>query len=213
VHLGGGAPPGPAEYDAHTLAGRELLENANALARVTHTVLNHHQRFDGGGWPDMTRLTAGRATGPLRGKRIHIYARVVSAANVLDNLLRDAEGRRPPAAALHDFASPRFDGWFDPVIRRAVLLRVPPFAVGTDVRLSDGRRAVVVAPSTVPHEPCRPVVRILSGARRPQDADTQNLAEAPGVFITHALGVEVAPYLYSAPARVEETPPAEAEAA
>ena len=215
VHLGGGVPPGPAEYDGHILAGRDLLESANAPARVTHTVLNHHQRYDGTGWPDMTKLTGGRAVGPLRGKRIHIYARVVSAANVLDNLLRDAESRRPPAAALHAFASARFDGWFDPVVRRAVLLRVPPFAVGTDVRLSDGRRAVVVAPATVPHEPCRPVVRVLTdgAGKRAAEADTLNLAEAPAVFITHALGVEVAPYLYSAPERAPVTPAEDAEAA
>lgn len=208
-------PPGPPEYLSHILLGRDQLEAANAPARVTHTVLNHHQRFDGGGWPDMTKLTGGRFTGPLLGKRIHVYARIVAAANVLDNLLRDAEGRRPPAAALHAFASPRFDGWFDPVVRRAMLLRIPPFAVGSDVKLSDGRRAVVVAPATVAHEPCRPVVRILSDAagKRAPEADTLNLADAPGVSITHALGEEVARYLYSAPVRVVETPPDEALAA
>jgi HD-GYP domain-containing protein (c-di-GMP phosphodiesterase class II) len=84
------------EYTEHVVEGRKLLEHAHAPARVIHTILNHHQRFDGSGWPDMTPLTAGRHKGPLAGQRIHIYARIVAAANVLDNLMRDAEGARRP---------------------------------------------------------------------------------------------------------------------
>lgn len=208
------AKPYPSEYVEHIFLGRVILESANAPARVTHTIVNHHQRFDGSGWPDMTTISAGRILGPLKGKAIHIYARIVAAANTLDNLLRDAESsltRRPPVAALHDFASSRYDGWFDPVIRRAVLLRIPPFAVGTDVKLSDGRRAVVVAPACNPghEEPCRPIIRILTAAdgKRPAEPETLDLRDHPALFITHALGEEVAQHLYLAPPKIAETPP------
>ena len=34
-------------------------------------------------------------------------------------------------------------------VRRAALLRIPPFAIGTSVRLNDGRSGVVVAPQRV----------------------------------------------------------------
>lgn len=190
-----------ADYTGHVRAGRELLEDARAPARVSHAVLNHHQRHDGSGWPDMGPLTAGRITGPLRGKQIHVFARIVAAANVLDNLLRNAAAAGcPSVVALKAFASSKYDGWFDPVIRRAMLLRVPPFAVGTEVRLSDGRRAVVVAPT--PRDPCRPVVRALTAAdgRRMQTAETMDLADCRGVMITHQMGREVGDCLYDVPA-------------
>lgn len=183
-------------YLSHVAKGKRALESSGAPARVTHAVLNHHQRFDGSGWPDISKVSAGAKPGPLSGKRIHVFARIVAAANVLDNLMRDASGaKRPPVAALHAFASPRFDGWFDPVIRRAMLLRMPPFAIGTEVRLSDGRRAVVVEPC--PEDPCRPAVRA-----RVDEAGTPEpiaLALRRDLKITHALGEEVGQFLYETP--------------
>lgn len=192
-------PPG-APYAAHVLSGRELLEHARAPARVSYAVLNHHQRYDGRGWPDLAPLTAGRITGPLRGRQIHVFARIVSAANVLDNLLSAAaRAGDPPVTALKAFASSRFDGWFDPTIRRAMLLRVPPFGVGTEVRLSDGRRAVVVAPT--PRDPCRPLARALTAenGRRLTAAENIDLTERRDLRITHHLGREVGDCLYEPP--------------
>jgi response regulator RpfG family c-di-GMP phosphodiesterase len=194
--------PRPEHYMDHVRVGHQMLSDSRAPARVAHVVLNHHQRFDGGGWPDLTAISAGRINGPLCGRRIHIYARIVAAANVLENLLRDANGaRRPPVAALHAFASNEYDGWFDPIIRRTLLLRVPPFAIGADVRLSDKRRAVVVAPN--PDDPCRPVVRPLSDEARSKgtlDAvKAIDLHETPGLTITHYMGEDVAGHLYEVP--------------
>lgn len=219
-----GTLPRPSQYLDHAAIGKSLLENSRAPARVAHAVLNHHQRFDGYGWPDMTAHTSGRITGPLAGKRIHIFARIVAAANVLDNLLRDAHGAmRPPVAALREFASPRFDGWFDPIVRRAMLLRVPPFAIGTDIRLSDGRRAVVVSPNA--EDPCRPAVRIIAaqpsaadapGPPNPATLQNIDLQSTPSLSITHALGADVSQFLYSVPAHTstaEEFSPARAAAA
>jgi hypothetical protein len=201
-----------AERLEHVQLGRKLLEDARAPARVVHTVLNHHQRYDGRGWPDMTALTGGRIMGPLKARQIHVFARVVAAANVLENLMRDAKGsKRPPVAALWAFASNRFDGWFDPVVRRSLLLRVPPFAVGTEVKLSDGRRAVVVAPKA--DDPCRPEVRALTGpdGQRCEQADTIDLSTHPPLKITHAMGDEVGSFLYSPPPPPPTSEPAAPE--
>ncbi len=197
---GGGGHARPDGYAQHVTNGKKLLEDSRVPARVSHTVLNHHQRFDGKGWPDLTRITGGRLKGPLHGRRIHVFARIVAAANVLDNLLRGFDGsQRPVVAALHAFASDRFDGWFDPVVRRAMLLRIAPFAIGSDVRLSDGRRGVVSAPN--PQDPCRPVIRVRGEGDEAVDpqAATLDLHVTPGVSITHALGVDVRPYLFQAP--------------
>lgn len=204
----GGTMPRPERYLEHTALGHRLLEESRVPARVAHAVLNHHQRFDGKGWPDLAPHTAGRIQGPLAGRKIHIFARIVAAANVLDNLMRDAAGaKRPPVAALWEFASRKYDGWFDPVVRRAALLRIPPFAIGTSVRLNDGRSGVVVAPT--PDDPCRPLVRL--APKRDEEPETVDLHSTPGVQITHALGEDVAKYHYEAPAiPMAEAEPAEA---
>lgn len=192
----GGSRARPDRYLEHTALGHKLLEESRVPARVAHAVLNHHQRFDGKGWPDLAPYTAGRILGPLAGRKIHVFARIVAAANVLDNLMRDASGgKRPPVAALWAFASSKYDGWFDPVVRRAALLRIPPFAIGTSVKLSDGRRGVVVAPT--PDDPCRPLVRV--APVRDEQPQTVDLHATPGLQITHALGEDVARYHYEAP--------------
>lgn len=195
---------GPEGYADHTRLGHEMLSETRVPARVAHAALNHHQRFDGQGWPDLSRMSAGRVAGPLAGRRIHIFARIVAAANVLDNLLRDADGsRRPPVAALHEFASERFDGWFDPRVRRTLLLRVPPFAIGSEVTLSDGRRCAIMAPNIA--RPCRPVVRVLAEAsgERPREATNIDLAddrvEAAGLAIVRSMGHDVSTYGYEPP--------------
>ncbi len=197
----GGGHARPDGYLQHVTVGKRLLENSRVPARVAHTVLNHHQRFDGKGWPDLTKITGGRLKGPLGGRRIHIFARIVAAANVLDNLLRGFDGlAKPPVAALQAFASDRFDGWFDPMVRRAMLLRIPPFAIGSDVRLSDGGRGVVVAPN--PQDPCRPAVRIREegGPGASAEAASVQLGAQRGLSITHCLGVDVRSYLFEPPA-------------
>lgn len=153
----------PEGYRKHTIAAYHVLRDCRTPASATQVVLNHHQRFDGKGWPAMTSVTRKAGQGPQQGRDIHVFSRIVAAANALDNLLTGAEqSRRPPVAALCEFASARFDGWFDPVIRRAVLRRFPPFAVGSCVTLSDGRDAVVIAPNL--GHPCRPAVRPLDGS-------------------------------------------------
>lgn len=191
-----GAPAGAGGdgYDRHTLDGYQMLRHSRGAASVTQAVLNHHQRFDGSGWPDMAVVTRNRRTGTQSSRQIHVFTRIVSAANVLDNLLRSAAGDRvPPVSALHAFASARFDGWFDPIVRRATLRRIPPFAIGTQVGLSDGRKAVVVAPSL--DHPCRPTVRPLQSA----GAEPVDLSQSPQVSITHYLGQDVHKWLYSVP--------------
>jgi HD-GYP domain-containing protein (c-di-GMP phosphodiesterase class II) len=198
------SPPSDAlaEYRRHALIGYIMLRGSRAPASATQAVLNHHQRFDGTGWPDMAEATHNRRQGAQAGRQIHVFSRIVNAANVLDNLLRDAQGaRRPPVAALHDFASPRFDGWFDPVVRRVMLHRIPPFQVGSLVTLSDGRDAAVVAPCI--RQPCRPMVRLLSESARGRDGHypTLNLEDRPELRIVRWAGTPVEPWLFTLPGK------------
>ena len=183
-------------YRQHPVLGYQMLESARAPASARQVVLGHHQRWDGGGFPDMSKVTGGRIEGTQKGEKIHIFSRIVAAADLLEHLMRDASGKqRPVIAALHAFRSPKFDGWFDPVVQDTVLRKVPPFAVGSQVRLSDGRAGVVLEPNPV--QPCMPVVRLLAG-----DVDSAEVLTLSGqsqLMIVSCAGENVEPYLFFVP--------------
>lgn len=193
---------GDSAYRTHPTIGFQMLRDTRAPACARQIVLNHHQRWDGSGFPDMREATEDRKEGVPEADQIHVFSRIVAAANVLDNLLRSSGETRPVVAALYEFAGDRFSGWFDPVVRDAMLRRVPPFPVGSRVVLSDGRPAVVVAPSI--EQPCRPTVRLLDdpsdSASAPESLD---LRQHRDLHITRCGGVDVADSLYEMP---EEAP-------
>ena len=188
-------------YGKHPTIGYKMLRSSEIPATSRQAVLNHHQRFDGTGWSDLARNRRGRRRRVQAGRRIHIFTRIVSVANVLDNLLRGDDGsQRPPVAALYDLASPRFDGWFDPVVRRTVLRCIPPFAVGSQVGLSNERAAVVTAPNL--RHPCRPTVRLLekSAGSTADQPITIDLVDRPELRVVSYAGMDVEQWLFELPA-------------
>ncbi len=195
----------PSTYETHPMIGYEMLHTEEVPATVRHVARYHHHRFNGTGWPEQGGLPG--ADGGSTARRLHIFTRIVSAANVLDNLMRDADGRqRPPVAALHDFASPRFDGWFDPIVRRTMLRCLPPFPIGSQVELNDGRQAVVIAPNST--QPCGPTVRLLEPVGSDNPA-TIPLAQDPQTGIVCYAGEDVRPWMFEL-GRNAPAPPAEA---
>ena len=79
---------------------------------------------------------------------------------------------RPTVYALADLLSPRFDGWFDPVVMSYLLRLVPPFMIGSVVQLSDGtarRRGGQSRGVAVPADGPRADRQHLQ-ARRPREA-------------------------------------------
>jgi HD-GYP domain-containing protein (c-di-GMP phosphodiesterase class II) len=192
--------PRPEGYREHPLAGYRLLRSSRTPASAAQAVLNHHQRYDGRGWPGPGTLTHQRRAAAPAGRQIHVFTRIVSVANVLDNLLRDAHGAaRPPVAALYDLAGPRFHGWFDPRVVQVLLRRLPPFPLGSSVRLSDGRAAAVVVPNL--QQPCRPMVRLLAESDRDAQGryPTFRLADHPDLRIVEWAGVAVTQWLFTLP--------------
>jgi HD-GYP domain-containing protein (c-di-GMP phosphodiesterase class II) len=194
-------------YSDHPDLGYEVVTGADVPATVRHIVRCHHHRDDGTGWPDQDAAPRVSIDDPAA-HRPHVFTRIVSAANVLDTLMHDADGvRRPVVAALSDFASPRFDGWFDPIVRRVVLRRLPPFAIGSHVELSDGRSAVVIAANS--RQPCRPTVRTLddTGTTAPM---VLQLTEQSEVCIKSCVGEPVGRWLFDLPRAGAAEPPSEA---
>jgi ribonuclease P protein subunit RPR2 len=71
----------------HTTIGAEIIENIEFLAGAKDVVRHHHERWDGGGYPD-----------GLEGEGIPVAARIFAVADTLDALTTDRPYR--PAAAL-----------------------------------------------------------------------------------------------------------------
>ncbi len=195
-----------AAYPDHVPQGFAMLRHRiNPVA--TTVALHHHQRWDGAGWPDMTALTQGRRRGGLSGAQTHIFARIVAAANVFDNLLSPEPGQtRPAVAALKLMQSDRYTGAFDPVVLDAFLRYVPPFPTGTEVVLSTGQAAAVVELN--PDAPCRPRVRLLEDDQAGTDID---LAQTPSLHIAQAQGQDVRPWLFDLPPKSQALQAALAE--
>ena len=200
IHAPPDDPDALETYRDHVFSGRTMLDISRFPATARHAVLNHHQRFDGRGWPDQALSTRGRHHGPQQSKDIHIFCRIIAAANVLDNLLNDPNHHNyPTVAALGDFNSKRFDGWFDPVVRYLMIRRLPPFPIGSLVLLSNRRKAVIVSLNF--RQPCRPVVRILDEACRNENGELPvlDLDTDHDVHILEAAGQRVDQYLFDLP--------------
>jgi len=148
------------EYRYHVRAGYdEAREHVSVVA--SNTIYNHHQRYDGSGFPRRKARRSGECAEPLAGRQIHIFSRILAVVDAFDHLLCPAGTPVPTIIAIHGLKSTRFDGWFDPVVTETLLRLVPPFQVGCLVILSDGKQAVVVR--NHPEAPCRPLVRLVRG--------------------------------------------------
>ena len=101
--------PGPldtAEWtliEGHSAEGAELIARIPGLERVASIVRHHHERYDGGGYPDR-----------LRGDDIPLESRILSVADAYVAMIEDRpyrDGLSPEAAKreLRDHSGAQFD--------------------------------------------------------------------------------------------------------
>lgn len=181
------------EWRAHTEIGFELVRG-NIEPSAAASVLHHHQRFDGSGFP--TRRDLSGQIEPVAGSSIHIFARIIAAADTYDRLVHPdqrpgAENAAsvPPVRALSTMLSEPMRSRIDPVVLRALLSVCPAYAPGSIVRLSSGMRAVVADWS--PLDPCRPVVQELTHFEDDQPGEPIDLRTEPNLSIIEHDGVDV----------------------
>jgi HD-GYP domain-containing protein (c-di-GMP phosphodiesterase class II) len=152
---------------AHPLTGAQLLQSDSVSLLVKTTVRSHHERWDGGGYPD------GKVA-----DETHEHARIGAVADAYDAITSE----RPHAAAQPAHVGVRAirEGrgtLFDPEVVDAFAKIVAPYPPGDAIELSDGRGGVVAG---VPEGDIdRPVVRVL-GDGQPYELP---LADHPEVRI------------------------------
>ncbi len=183
-------------YRRHVLDGFERVRGHVDPTAAT-VVLHHHQHFDGTGYP---ARESGIGIHTPRGTEIHVFARIVAAADKFDSLRHpphpvDAPEveAMPTVRALRLLGQSPYREMIDPVIYLGLLAVVPPYPPGSTVELSNGVMGVVTRWN--PADPCRPVVREIGDLEHPDQFAPGvefDLAEQPELVVVKAQGQDVA---------------------
>jgi len=187
------------EMRRHTVYGHKMVKSL-LPAGVAQVVLNHHQRWNGTGYPGRTDAATGAELAPLAGLQIHVFSRIAMLADVYDAATSERcySGAKLPVQVLHEMRTV-CRGHFDPVVEAEFYRIVPPFPIGQVVTLSDGVEAVVV--DFNPEHPVRPKVQCLRGPNgQPLDGPSLeeiDLAFYPELEIVGVDGRDVRPFTAS----------------
>lgn len=127
----------PSEMDhmrEHVTLGAGLIKEGQLSTETMAVLLEHHERFDGNGYPRQ-----------LMGNEISLVGRISAIADVYDAISSDRWYHKglPPAVAIrkiHEWS--KFH--FDPTVTAHFIRSVGIYPVGSLVRLSSNRLAVVV---------------------------------------------------------------------
>lgn len=147
------------EMRRHPLYGYEMVKGS-VPAPAAQVVLNHHQRFDGKGYPNRIDYQTGEQLPALSGLQIPVFSRITIIADVYDAATsqRCYSRAKLPVQVLHEIRT-RCRGFFDPVVEAAFYSTVPAFPIGQIVTLCNGIEAVVVDFNA--DHPVRPKVQCL----------------------------------------------------
>ncbi len=120
---------------SHPMLGHQVLLKAQGLNETTLEVcLHHHERMDGGGYPD-----------GLAGENLSLYARMGAVCDVYDAITSERCYKKgwEPSLAIRKMAEWQ-RGHFDLRIFHAFVKTVGIYPVGTLVKLKSGRLGYVV---------------------------------------------------------------------
>lgn len=181
------------DWRQHVHIGCEMVRDGGG-ASAASAILHHHQKFDGSGFPQRRHLDGSRNS--VAGREIHVFSRIIAAADIFDRLRHSGEGASlvPCVRVLGMMRQDPYRRWLDPMVFKALLACVPAYSPGSVVRLSNGKQAVVV--DWAPAEPCRPVVEFLGeiGEEHAMEAarrERLDLRASPDVEVVEAEGRDV----------------------
>ena len=115
--------------ETHPRLGYELASSAPSLREALPVILHHHERVDGGGYPE-----------GLKGRAVPLEARVVAVADVWDALTSDRAYRTgwDPARALAHIVAGR-STHFDPAVVDVFLALAADWGITLPARAGRGR--------------------------------------------------------------------------
>jgi HD-GYP domain len=162
---------------AHPVLGYNLLKDKKVPLAVCLAALEHHERMNGSGYP--------RA---ITGDKISLYSRIIMVVCSYDAVTAS----RPYKEAKDGYAGMvdilKNEGkQYDDLVIRALVYSLSIYPIGTQILLTNGKKAVVVDIS--PENPRYPVVQLL-GARSPDGKDIVIHTSEMGVRVLRPLAKE-----------------------
>lgn len=133
----------------HPVLGLELLEGSELSPLTKVTIAQHHERYDGSGYPR-----------GLSGDDIHDHGQIAAIAEAYVSLCNEHSGEGEafqPHEAYRLIVQAR-GRLFRPEIVDAFAAAIAPYGPGTTVQLSDGRYGIVAGNN--PNAPMLPIVRV-----------------------------------------------------
>ncbi len=134
------------EYEViklHTVYGEEMLAADPALSSAASIVRSHHERIDGGGYPD-----------GLAGREIPLAARIIAVCDAFDAMTHDRQYRAAmPVKMAHAVLREHSGSQWDPIVIEqvmAVLPTMPAVSTFDEVgRAVEGRAPVPLVPADI----------------------------------------------------------------
>lgn len=139
---------------AHPTRSVELLEGIGVKDPIwIRTVLHHHERLDGSGYPQ-----------GIKGDDISNETKMVALADIYVALIGRREYRQalPVKIALQELFAKR-GSLISPALTKLFLSQIDVYPPGTAVRLKNGDTAVVTQRSEAPSQPMCAGIRAISG--------------------------------------------------
>lgn len=163
---------------AHPVHGyKSLKAYPNINDRMAHISLQHHEQFDGKGYPR-----------GLKGKEIDEYARIAAIADSYESQISN-RSYREKVGAYHAMKNLLASGVnkFDPEILKIFLSRMSVYPIGSLVEMNDKTIGLVIG--SVTEKPLRPIIKLIFNTRHEKIEDTQiiNLLEDTTKYITKVL--------------------------
>lgn len=129
-------------------SGKYLMENHFNDHEVYQSVISHHEKCDGTGYPKK-----------LKEKDIPFYAKIIAVSDVYDALT----SHRPYRAPMHpsevaEYIMANCGSAFDLDVVRAFLDKIEFYPIGSFVQLNTGQKAIVASNNA---NPLRPTVKLL----------------------------------------------------
>ena len=133
----------------HPLLGLDLLDAGELSPLTKVTIAQHHERFDGSGYPR-----------GLAGDELHDHGQIAAVADQYILLCdhESGEGDAFPPHEAYRLVTQARGRLFRPEIVDAFTAAIAPYGPTTSVQLSDGRYGIVVANNS--EAPTEPLVRV-----------------------------------------------------
>lgn len=132
----------------HSKLGYSLLRNQSLPSRSLAAILEHHEKFDGTGYPNKKK-----------GKEISLFGRIIAVCDVYDALTSKRVYKPPMLSSLAmEYIMGGSNTHFDPEIIKAFCSAVAMYPLGAYIITNDGRKGVVIGnkPSCVG----RPIIKL-----------------------------------------------------